>query len=249
MMGALPTGCGPRRADVDLWLAPIGPLRDDQVRLCRSILSADERARVDRFRIPARAEQALVGRALLRRALTYRLGAAPESWVFETGAHDRPCLAAGQALPTLDFNLAHTAGHVLCAVSQGAAVGVDVERRSRAGDLQKVAPRFLAEAEALALAGLEPAARDARLLRLWTLKEAYSKALGLGLTMDYRTTTFVISGRGETATATCAGLAGWYFQVAEAPEHTLALAVQAEDAAVGVTRRDGLGLLFGALAQ
>ena len=249
MMQSAPTGGGPRRADVDLWLAPIDPLRDDQVRLCRSILSADECTRVDRFRIPARAEQALVARALLRRALTHRLGAAPESWVFETGAHDRPCLAAGQASPALDFNLAHTDGYVVCAVSQGAAVGVDVERRARAGDLRKLATRFLAEAEALALARLEPAARDARLLRLWTLKEAYSKALGLGLTMDYRTTAFVLTGRGETATATCTGLAGWYFKVAEEPEHTLAVAVQAADAAVGVTRRDGLGLLFGALPQ
>ena len=249
MTGAPPTGGGLRRADVDLWLAPISPLRDDQVRLCRSILSAEERARVDRFQVPARAEQALVARALLRRALTHRLGAAPESWVFETGAHDRPFLAAGQASPALDFNLSHANGYVLCAVSQGAAVGVDVERRARAGDLRKVAPRFVAEAETLALAGLEPAARDTRLLQLWTLKEAYSKALGLGLTLDYRNTAFVISGRGETATASCAGLAGWYFQVAEAPEHTLALAVQAEAAAVGVTRRDGLGLLFGALPQ
>ncbi len=240
---------GPGRADVDLWLAPIGRLRDDQTRLCRSILSAEERARVERFRIPARAEQALVARALLRRALTHRLGAAPDTWVFETGAHDRPRLAAGQASPALDFNLAHTDGYVLCAVSEGAAVGIDVERHARAGDLRKVAPRFLAATEAAALAALAPAARDARLLRLWTLKEAYSKALGLGLTMGYRATAFEISGCVGIETVTCAGVTGWHFQVADETEHAWALAIEAPEASVRMRRRDGLGLLFGALPQ
>ena len=76
-----------KAAVVDLWLASVGKhLRVDQAALCQSILNTDERRAADRFQDVGRRDQALAGRALLRRALTYRLGLAPERWVFENGA-------------------------------------------------------------------------------------------------------------------------------------------------------------------
>ena len=237
--------------EVDLWLAPLTDrLGDDQAASCRSVMTLEERDAADRFHGSPRREQALVARALVRRALTHRLGQAPERWVFETQDSGRPCLAEGQTSRSVDFNLAHTKGYVVCAVTEGAAVGTDVEPLSRASQLRRVAPRFLAEAESLALARLAPDLQDAGLVRLWTLKEAYAKALGAGLTMPFTAVAFSISEHREPPSIRCETAPGWHFHTLAAPPgYAVAIALRAPGATVRLMRRDGLGLLFGASTQ
>ena len=233
-------------AEVDLWSAPLRQrLREDEVSLCRSVLSIEERAAVGRFHDIGRREQALVGRALLRRALTHRLGAPPERWAFETGERGRPYLAQGQTDRPVDFSLAHTNGYVLCAVSEGAKVGVDVEPLSRASELRKIATRFLAESEILDLARLAPEAQDKQLVRLWTLKEAYSKALGLGLAMPYDETPFCISVQNETTKIETKVAPGWRFYVFSASaDFILSLALRAPNDVAEIAHRDGFNQFF-----
>ncbi len=236
---------------VDLWLAPLADrLPDDQAALCRSIMSLEERNAADRFHGESRREQALVARALLRRALTHRLGRPPEQWVFETQDCGRPCLAKGQTPRLVDFNLAHTKGYVICAIAENAAVGVDVEALTRAGELRQVAARFLAQAESLELTRLAPDLQAARIVQLWTLKEAYAKALGTGLTMPFTQVIFSLFEDRETPSIRCESAPGWQFHVLSAPQgFALALAVQAPREMTRLMRRDGLELLFGASTQ
>ena len=238
-------------AEVDLWLAPLPDrLPDDQVGLCRSILNLEERDAVDRFQGRSRRDQALVARALLRRALTHRLGRAPERWIFATQDCGRPCLIEGQTPRPVDFNLAHTEGYVVCAVAEAAAVGVDVEPLSRADQLRRVAPRFLSGAESLALASLAPDLQDLRLVRLWTLKEAYAKALGAGLSMPLTDAVFSICEDREPPGILCDTAPGWSFHALPAPpDHAIALAVRIPGELIQIVRRDGLDLLFRASAQ
>ena len=237
--------------EVDLWLAPLPDrLPNDQAGLCRSILNLEERDAVDRFRSRPRRDQALVARALLRRALTHRLGLAPERWVFERQDLGRPCLAGGQTSCPVDFNLAHTKGYVVCAIAEAAAVGVDVEPLARADQLRRVAPRFLSDAERLALASLAPDLQDLRLVRLWTLKEAYAKALGAGLSMPLTDAVFSLCEDREPPGILCKTAPGWSFHALPAPpDHAIALAVRIPGELIQIVRRDGLGLLFGASAQ
>jgi 4'-phosphopantetheinyl transferase len=83
--------------------------------------------------------------------------------------------------PSLEFNLSHSGGALLVALSRTLALGVDLELPRRQRPVLELARRFFAPAEAAALAALPEARRQEAFLHLWTGKEAVLKALGHGI--------------------------------------------------------------------
>jgi len=150
------------------------------------LLDAGELARADRFRFAADRLVYQAAHVLLRRALSRHAPPAPAQWRFISGANGRPEIdtAACPDGAGLRFNLSHTRGLVCCAATRAGAVGVDAECQRPLRDRRALAERFFAPSEAAAVAAAEAggaAAADAGLYAFWTLKEAYVKALGLGL--------------------------------------------------------------------
>ncbi len=143
-------------------------------------LSDAERAANARFLPAEKRLEHLVTRVLVRTALGERLGVEPASLRFVEGPHGRPLLAPPH---TLRFNVTHTPGFVGVMVSDTFEVGCDVEALSRAPTLLRLAPTVFAPAEREALFALPEAEQPERAVRLWTLKESYIKARGLGLAM------------------------------------------------------------------
>jgi 4'-phosphopantetheinyl transferase len=85
------------------------------------------------------------------------------------------------------FNLSHSEGTALLAVTLGRTVGVDVERVAPERDLGGLAERFFAPREAAALRALAEDQRAAGFYACWTRKEAYLKAHGGGLSVGLDT--------------------------------------------------------------
>jgi 4'-phosphopantetheinyl transferase len=85
-------------------------------------------------------------------------------------------------------------GLVVCLVAEGAEVGVDVEPFERAEQILKLAPKVFSAAEQAQLENLEDAAKLDRALSLWTLKEAYIKARGMGLALPLEGFSFLFGG-------------------------------------------------------
>ncbi len=165
-----------------LWLArPAAFAGPAQLARCRALLTGDERARADRHRFPQDRRTSLVTRALVRVTLSRYCEVPPGRWRFRTNDHGRPEIAS-PATP-LRFNLSHTAGLVVCLVSRGRELGVDTEHLRQDRRWLDLADRFFAPAEARALREVPPPARPRRFLEYWTLKEAYVKARGRGLTL------------------------------------------------------------------
>jgi 4'-phosphopantetheinyl transferase len=104
----------------------------------------------------------------------------PGAWAFEEAPGGKPVLAAHDA-SALSFNLSHTHGFVACAVTLGTEVGIDVENVDRNLRVQEIAERYFAPDELSDLAACPPDARAKRFFDFWTLKEAYLKAIGVGL--------------------------------------------------------------------
>lgn len=145
-----------------------------------SLLEEEELARARRFRRPADVAEHVFARALVRVALsTVERGIAPSAWRFEKTPAGRPFVAAG--LPARSFNVTHSHGLVACAVRSSGAVGIDVEPLSRAGEILDLAPTVFSTTERAALDAVSPSERDDLAVSLWTGKEAYVKALGVGL--------------------------------------------------------------------
>lgn len=79
------------------------------------------------------------------------------------------------------MNLSHTTGLIAVLLSDLCFSGVDVERSSRNVDPKAIAHRYFSEPESAALLSLSDPLARARFFDLWTLKEAFIKAKGMGL--------------------------------------------------------------------
>jgi 4'-phosphopantetheinyl transferase len=111
---------------------------------------------------------------------------------FRTGEHGKPEIDQPAEARALRFSLSHTKGLVVCAAAWHREVGVDAERIRRDDGMFGVVDRCFDPAEAAALRALPQAQRYLRFLQHWTLKEAYAKARGLGLTLPLNQVAFEI---------------------------------------------------------
>jgi 4'-phosphopantetheinyl transferase len=183
-------------ADVHVWLleAPEAASAERAER-CAALLSADERARMGRFHFAGDRRRYLFAHALVRTTLSrYAPATPPARWRFRENAHGRPELSPEDGGPPLRFNLSHTAGLVACAVALDRDVGVDVEHLWPPTFDIGLARHHFAPAEVAGLEALPPEARRAGFFALWTLKEAYIKARGLGLALPLERFAFDFEG-------------------------------------------------------
>lgn len=167
---------------VQLWLAPVAAsYAAAQLAAHEALLDGEERARWCRFQYPADRQRFLVGRAFMRTVLANCLGRSdPAALQFARTPHGKPELA-GRDAGKLHFNLSHTDDMLVLVVSRKHAVGVDVEAVTRKAELLALAQRYFAAHEYDELRDLDGAAQRERFFTLWTLKEAWLKARGLGL--------------------------------------------------------------------
>ena len=153
-------------------------------------LSGDERERHARFRFEEDRDAFLVAHALTRRLLAAAARVEPLALCFTTGERGRPELSQPSSALELRFNLSHTRGLVACAVTLRRSIGVDVERIDRRVELLGVARHVFSAREIAGLEALTGEAQRLRFFDLWTLKEAYVKAIGKGLAGPLRAISF-----------------------------------------------------------
>ena len=193
-----------------------------------ALLSDEERVRYERFRFDRDRHEFAVAHALLRTTLSELGDRPPDAWRFQTGAHGKPVLAPGTSPVPWSFNLSHARGLVACVVARGADVGLDVELATRVTDWRGIASRYFSAAEVAQIDRLADGERPARFFELWTLKEAFAKALGVGLAQALDATTFELAAPGAIACTLPPGVvpAMWQFALfAPTREHRLAVAV------------------------
>ena len=169
--------------EVHLWIACDEEISDASLLArYRSMLSADEVGQLTRFRQPRHRHQYLVARALLRHVLGLYLDIAPEELIFGRTAFGKPYLLAPDGR-TPSFNLSHTDGRIALAVAGEGEVGVDIESALRNTPSLEIARRFFSPIETEQLLDTPLHLQAGRFLDFWTLKEAYIKACGEGLSI------------------------------------------------------------------
>jgi 4'-phosphopantetheinyl transferase len=148
------------------------------------VLSPEELARAARFHREVHRSAFLTTHTALREVLGAALGRDPARLSFAAGPHGKPELVLPAGDPALHFNLSDTEGLGLLAVSCEGPLGVDVERHREDRSLLDVAERFFSPAELCALRAVDAEGRLQAFHRIWTRKEAFLKALGLGLARE-----------------------------------------------------------------
>lgn len=206
----------------------------------RELLDEAEVARSERFKFERDRHTYVVAHALVRTVLASQTGLDPREHAFEAGEHGKPELTTPGAAPGLRFNLSHADGLVAVATGLEDDLGVDVELRSRRVEIDQVARGVFSPAEIRGLSALSGDAKRARFFQLWTLKEAYIKAVGQGLSMPLRGMTVDVEAEPPTLDLGETGLGDgrdWRLALAEPGEdHQLAFAVRTRRPPVATLR-------------
>jgi 4'-phosphopantetheinyl transferase len=203
----------------------------------RSWLQPEEIIRADSYKDMDARAAFLIGRGMARTMLAEVSGIAPADWRFSEGAHGRPEIASPDT--PFRFNLAHSHGMVACAVAKNRDVGVDVEFLDRPDSSHDVAKRVCSEDELADIDAAPESGRKERFLVYWTLKEAYLKARGLGISVHLADVAFTVNG-GEPKFVPAGSLADadtrWIFRLAQpGPRHLISVAVDTSQDAAGTT--------------
>jgi phosphopantetheinyl transferase len=143
-----------------------------------------ERRAIDAIRAPERREARALGRGLLRCVLTAETGGAvaPTDWHFVAGPWGKP--AAVGPVPAPSFSVTYGDEVMAVATSRTHDLGVDLEPVEPVRTADIPWPQ-LCEREQVVLRGLAGGERYERFVRMWTLKEAFTKCLGVGASLDF----------------------------------------------------------------
>ncbi len=169
---AFPAVVVPTAEEVRVWSVPLDRPPAEPAELLDG-LTPDERDRAERYRAGSVRDQFIIGRAFLRRILAGCLNTRPHAVPITYTASGKPILAGGE----LHFNLTHTAGLALIALST-VRVGIDVEGRREVPGMDGLVERFFSRIECDGYRRLAQLVRPRAFFRGWTCKEAVIKAAG-----------------------------------------------------------------------
>jgi len=144
-------------------------------------LSLDEQQRAERFVFEKDRDHFIVARSNLRHILSRYLDISAGELEFAYGEHGKPFLINKKNDLPIQFNLSHSDGIALYAITLNSAIGIDIEVINKKVDYLAIAQRFFTEKEAKAIASLPKHLQKKYFYCYWTLKEAFVKAMGSGL--------------------------------------------------------------------
>jgi len=176
---ARPTSASLKDGDVHVWCADLRERWPESV--LYGLLSEDERIRASRFAFEEDRRRYVHAHGLLRILLGRYLDRPSASIQFMIGRKGKPCLRPENG--RMRFNLSHARALALYAFARDREVGIDVEWRDRELSWHDVAAYTCSKREQAILSSLVGPAQVDTFYSWWTLKEAYAKAIGAGLTL------------------------------------------------------------------
>ena len=146
-----------------------------------ALLSQDEYQRAARYYRPIDRDRFIAGRGILRRIISAYLAISPAELQFTYNEYGKPALSDGQNDRALNFNLSHSAELALYAVTRGRAVGIDIEYIREDFATLEIAEHFFSKDEVQSLKATPTGRRAEAFFNCWSRKEAYIKAIGMGV--------------------------------------------------------------------
>jgi|SRR5208282_4898705 len=167
-------------SEVHVWRANLD-LDSVELERAQATLTSDERARAARFHFPKDQHCFIAARAALRTILARYIDRTPAQIEFCYGPSGKPELPPGSDTDGLCFNLSHSQGLALYAITRHCEIGVDLEGVRANFAWEEIASRFFAPREVEALRLVPSRSRAEAFFNCWTRKEAFVKARGEGL--------------------------------------------------------------------
>lgn len=169
-----------RPDEVHVWLASLD-LPGSKVVTFKRTLADEEIKRAERFHFDKDRDRFIVARGLLRKILGCYARKEPGGLQFRYSAYGKPELTDEADGQNVCFNVSHSHGLALYAVTHNRGIGVDIELIRPDFADEKIAERFFSTGEVATLRSLPKEVQPRAFFNCWTRKEAYLKALGDGL--------------------------------------------------------------------
>ncbi len=213
--------------EVHIWRTDISQVPPELLTAYIQLMSEQELERNGRYRFEHSRTADAITRALAKTVLSRYADIEPSQWSFVKGEHGKPEISNPGI--KLRFNLSHTSKMVACVVSGGCDVGLDIEDIERNNDVLEIADRFFSKPELSELFSLPSIQQEDRFFDYWTLKEAYMKADGQGISLGLGNFSFAITDAKTISVSFSDKIqqdpACWYFQLFyPASDHRMALA-------------------------
>lgn len=220
-----------RAQDVHCWVLRTTGLSLDDLYIDKltALLDENELARFKRFKFDQHRRQFALAHAFTRQVLSHYADLGPADWTFQKNEYGKP-FVSNLGYESIHFNLSHTKGMLLMAVSLLAPLGVDVEYRDPKVKGPRIAHRFFSEQEVSDLHKLQENCQYHRFFDYWALKESYIKACGKGLAIPLGKFSFSLGQCIKVTTDVSLedDDQRWYFSLLDlGSEHAVALAVGA----------------------
>ncbi|MGB2692924.1 MAG: 4'-phosphopantetheinyl transferase superfamily protein [Thermodesulfobacteriota bacterium] len=149
--------------------------------LYKNILSPNERERVDRLRFENDKKRFIISRGQLRKSLSHYLKVGPADIAFTYNKYGKPRINSEINLEKIKFNASHSKNLVVYAITQNTEIGIDLEYIREVSKADKIVSRYFGEEESKFYYSQPDDKKDLAFFTLWTRKEAYSKAKGMGI--------------------------------------------------------------------
>lgn len=171
-------GTLPGRSGIRIWQVPLDLTPEVVLRL-NAWLSPEEREQASRFHFSRDQRRFVVRRAARRQLLADSLGVGPHKVRTEPGRNGKPAVVG-----PVKFNCSHSGDWALIAISRNVELGVDLEQHRDLPDADDLAKNYFSHQEIRELMSLPAEQRRVAFFSCWTRKEAFLKAVGLGLSFD-----------------------------------------------------------------
>lgn len=179
--------------ETHIWIFRINPdLTNKLEPYSYSIISNKELKKVNHLKLKHLKHQALITRAFVRTTLSHYTLIPPNEWIFSENQYNKPEIDNEDN--TLRFNISHSKELIACAITRNDAVGIDVEAIDPDENILSIADQYFSKQEIFDLLRLHTIEqRIHHFFNLWTLKESYIKACGLGLSLPLDQFSFTLS--------------------------------------------------------
>jgi 4'-phosphopantetheinyl transferase len=173
------------KSQVDIWhCRTSGMVFEDEKKRYEHYLTSEEQERAGKFLFEKDRLNCLLSRVLLRLSLSwYCPNVNAKNWRIVADNNGKPYLDSAIGEHGVEFNISHSGDIVICAITRAGPVGIDIETAKIMHDLRGFSRRFLAPEEFSSVNSRFFSEQSRFFFRLWTLKEAYLKAIGSGLSI------------------------------------------------------------------
>jgi 4'-phosphopantetheinyl transferase len=154
------------------------------VQTLQQTLAEEEQIRAAQFHFPKDRMRFIVARGLLRAILGRYLAREPCTLQFCYNQYGKPTFVRESGSDALSFNMTHSHGMALYAITCSRIIGIDLEYISTDVSSEQIAERFFSAYEVRMLRAIPKQIQHEAFFCCWTRKEAYLKARGMGLSLD-----------------------------------------------------------------